>query len=59
MLPRGTKLFVHVYESNTFKKMVEIKKIGTQIIYLIFLEYATWQHEIGHCKLVTSCMIVA
>jgi hypothetical protein len=41
------------------KKLVEIKKFVKKLIYLIFFEHAAWQHDIGHYKLVTSCMIVA
>jgi hypothetical protein len=59
MLPFSTKLFVHVYESKTLKKIVEIKKLAINLIYLIFFEYAMWQHDIGQYILVTSCMIVA
>jgi hypothetical protein len=36
MLPHGIQLFVHVYESKTFKKMVEIKKLVINLIYLNF-----------------------
>ncbi len=36
--------------------MVEIKILVIDLIYLIFIEYATWQHDIGHYKLITSCM---
>jgi hypothetical protein len=54
MLPCGTKLFVHVYESKTLKKVVEIKVLRP---CLIFFEYAKWQHDIDHYKLVISCMI--
>ncbi len=38
--------------------MVEMMFLEINQIYLIFFEYATWQHDIGHYKLVTSCMIV-
>jgi hypothetical protein len=38
--------------------MVEIKKLVIIFIYLMFVEYAMWQHDISHDKLVTSCMIV-
>jgi hypothetical protein len=58
MLPCGIKLFVHLYESKTLE-MVEIKNLAKNLIYLIFFEYSTWQHDIGHYKLVVSCMIVA
>jgi len=37
MLPCGTKLFVHVYESKTLKKVVEIKVLRP---HLILFEYA-------------------
>jgi len=56
MLPHGTILFVHVYESKTLKKVVEIKVLRPR---LMFFEYAKWQHDIGHYELVISCMIVA
>jgi len=36
--------------------MVEIKKLVIKLIYVIFFEYAMWQHDIDHYKLVTSCM---
>jgi hypothetical protein len=39
--------------------MVEIKILVINLIYLIFTEYAIWQHDIGHYKLFTNCMIVA
>jgi hypothetical protein len=39
--------------------MVDIKKLLMNLIYLIFFEYATWQHDIGHYKVVVICMIVA
>jgi len=37
--------------------MAEIKILLIDFIYLIFFEYATWQHDVGHYKLVISCMI--
>jgi uncharacterized membrane protein len=39
--------------------MVEIIFLVINLIYLIFVEYTMWQHDIGHYKLVTSCMIIA
>jgi hypothetical protein len=39
--------------------MVKIKKLVINFIYLVLFEYAMWQHDIDHYKLVTSCMIVA
>jgi hypothetical protein len=38
--------------------MVEIKKIGKKFDLFNILKYDMWQHDIGHYKLVTSCMIV-
>ncbi len=40
------------------KKVVEIKILVINLIYRMFFEYAKWQHDIGHYKLVISCMIV-
>jgi len=39
--------------------MVEIKSLVINLIYLILFEYAMWQHDIGHYKLLTSCLIIA
>ncbi len=36
--------------------MVEIKNFGNKLDLFKFIEYAIWQHDIGHYKLVTSCM---
>jgi hypothetical protein len=49
-----------MYESKTLKtKWLKLKKLVKILIYLIFFEYAMWQHDIGHYKLVINCMIVA
>ncbi len=59
MLPCGTKLFVHVYESMIFlKKMVEIKNLVNFDLFNI-LEICHVKHDIGHYKLFISCMMVA
>ncbi len=50
-MPLSTKPFVHVYESKTLKKKVEIKILVIILIYLILFEYVTWQHDIGHYKI--------
>jgi hypothetical protein len=41
------------------KKMVEIKILVINLMYLIFFEYATRQYDIGHKKMIISCTIVA
>ncbi len=52
--------YLYMCMSKTFlKKMVEIKNLVINFIYLISIEDIMWQHDIGHYKLVTSCMIVA
>jgi len=53
------KIICPWYESKTLKKMVEIKSLVINLMYLIFLKYATWQYDIGHKKMIISCMIVA